>query len=242
MDVERHGTDKRMIAGVKRWLPLLILLLALGSYFYFDLGRYLSFSTLKQHRQMLLSWTHEHYLLSVGIFMLVYIISVAVSIPGASYITIVGGFLFGTIMGTIYVVMSATIGAVILFLAVRVALEPWIARKASRWVDKMRKGFQQGATEYLLFLRLVPIFPFWVVNIVPALLGISLRTYTITTFFGIIPGSLVYVMLGSGLGHLLDQDKTPNLAIIFEWPILLPILGLAVLSLVPVIYRWKKMR
>lgn len=225
------------ITTIRKWLPLVLILLCLSLFFYFNLQRFLSFDALKQHRRMLQTWTERHYLLAVIGFVSIYTISIAVSIPGATFLTLAGGFLFGIVWGSVFVVFSATLGATIIFLAVRSALSEWVAAKTGTWVEKMRTGFQRGAFEYLLFLRLVPVFPFWVVNIVPGLLGVRASTFIIATFFGIIPGSIVYVSLGNGLGYLFDQDQTPNLGIIFEPHILVPLLLLAALSIMPVIYR-----
>lgn len=222
---------------IRKWLPLIIILFFLGLFLYLDLQRFLSFDALKQHRRMLKAWTNQHYLLSASIFFISYTVLIAVSFPGATFLTLAGGFLFGILWGSVMVVLSATLGATIIFLAVRTALSDWVAAKAGSWVTKMRAGFQEGAFEYLLFLRLVPVFPFWAVNIVPGLLGVRTTTYIVTTFFGIIPGSIVYVSLGNGLGYIFDQNKTPNLFIIFEPNVLIPILLLAVLSILPVVYR-----
>lgn len=221
-------------------LPLLILILGLAAFFYFGLNRYISFEVLKSHREALLAWTNSHYVQAVLIYMLIYIIAVAISIPGATFFTLIAGFLFGAILGTLYVVISATLGALLVFFAVKTALEPWLAKKTISWINKMRAGFQKNAFEYLLFLRLAPIFPFWVVNIVPGLLGVKSSTFLITTFFGILPGSFIYVLLGSGLGQIFDQDQTPNLSIIFTPSIFIPLLALALLSLLPTWFKWIK--
>ena len=106
----------------------------------------------------------------------------------------------------------------------------------------MEAGFRENALSYLLVLRLVPLFPFWLVNLVPAFLGVKLRTYVIGTFFGIIPGTLVYASIGNGLGSVLDQGRTPDLGIIFRVDILVPLIGLAVLALIPVGYKWYQAR
>ncbi len=225
---------------VKNWLILIILLLGCIAFFYFDLATYFTFDSLKQHRQLLLAWTKTHYLLTVITFMLIYIIAVAISIPGATFLTLVGGFLFGIFWGTMYVVISATLGSFCIFLAVRMALESWIEKKAARWVNKMRRGFQENAVQYLLVLRFVPLFPFWVVNIVPALLGVRPAVFFVTTLIGIIPGSFIYVLLGSGLGHVFDQNQTPNLKIIFEPSILIPLIALGLLSILPTFYKYHK--
>lgn len=113
-------------------------------------------------------------------------------------------------------------------------------KKTSRWIKGMEQGFKDNAFSYLLVLRLVPLFPFWLVNIVPALLGVSKRTFVFATFMGIIPGSFVYVLVGNGLGHIFDANQTPDLSIIFDAKVLLPLLGLALLSLLPVVYKFVK--
>jgi uncharacterized membrane protein YdjX (TVP38/TMEM64 family) len=220
-----------------RWLPILVLLILLILAIWMGWYRYFTFSAIAKHHQFLMQWTVEHYVASISIFMLVYIIAVAVSIPGATFLTLLGGYLFGIIAGTVYVVISATIGSVIIFLAVKTALGSWLQSKASGWVSKMEAGFQKDAFNYMLFLRFVPIFPFWVVNIVPALLNVRLQVFILTTLIGIIPGSLVYVAVGNGLGVIFAEGGTPDLSIIFKPSILIPILCLALLSLVPIIYK-----
>ncbi|MGH7003098.1 MAG: TVP38/TMEM64 family protein, partial [Alphaproteobacteria bacterium] len=131
----------------------------------------------------------------------------------------------------------ATIGAVAVFLAARTAFGETLRAKAGPGLRRMEEGFRRDAFSYLLVLRLVPLFPFWLVNLVPAFAGVRLGTYTLATIIGILPGSFVIASVGNGLGALLDQGKTPDLGIIFQWDILLPILGLALLALLPVALR-----
>lgn len=231
-----------MVAILKRWIFLIILIITLGLFFYFDLQRYFTFDALKQHRQFLLAWTQAHYFLAVSLYIAAYTLAVAISFPGATFFTLVGGFLFGIVFGTLYVVISATLGALGIFLAVRTALEPYMKKRASKWIDSMRQGFQKNAMQYLLILRFIPLFPFWVVNIAAALLGVNTSTFVFATFIGIIPGSIVYVLIGSGLGHVLDQNKMPNLNIIFQPEILIPLILLAILSCLPSIYKFIKGR
>ncbi len=226
-----------MIEQIRRWGLLVILLICLALFFYFRLDRYLSFESLKTHREMLLVWMEQNFLMVFLSFMAIYALSVAISIPGATFLTITAGFLFGPILGTIAVVISATTGAFIVFLAVELAFREWVAKKAIKWLKKMEKGFQENAFSYLLFLRLIPLFPFWALNIVSALLGMRKSTYVLATFLGIIPGSFVYVMVGDGLGHVLDAHEKPKLDIIFDPQILLPILALAFLSILPTLYK-----
>jgi uncharacterized membrane protein YdjX (TVP38/TMEM64 family) len=224
-------------ARIQRWLPLLILLGLLGIFFTFRLDRYLSFASLRDHRALLLFWTQSHFVLSSLLFMMCYTLSVAISIPGAVFLTLAGGFLFGVLWGVVLVVISATLGATLLFFAVRTALGEWLAQRASGWVSRMRQGFQHNAFSYLLTLRLIPLFPFWVVNIVPALLDVSAKTFITATLIGIIPGSFVYVLVGNGLSQVFAANQTPNLGIIFEPQVLGPLLALAALSLIPPLYQ-----
>lgn len=214
---------------------ILAFFLLLGSFFYFDVGSYLSFQAFKKHHIMLADYIAEHYLLAVVLFGVGYAALVALSVPGALILTIAAGHLFGTLEATVYVVFSATLGAVLVFLASRYVLRDFFEPKVRKYIPKIEKELQQNAFSYMLFLRLVPLFPFFVVNIIPALLNVGIRPYIITTFFGIIPGTLVYASVGRAMSHILERDETPNFGLIFEWQILLPMVGLGLLSLVPII-------
>lgn len=222
--------------NLKSWLPLILLIGLFVLFFSFRLDKYLTFTSLRAHQTFLIEWTNAHYLTTVFIFMSCYILAVAVSFPGATFLTLVGGFLFGIVWGTLWVVLSATLGATILFFAVRTSIGNWLAKSSARWLERMRQGFQENAFSYLLTLRLIPLFPFWVINIVPALLGVNAKTFILATFLGIMPGSIVYVMVGHGLSHVFATNQTPHLGIIFDWQIFLPLLALAGLSLMPVGY------
>ncbi len=220
-----------------RLIPLIILLLGLGAFFYFRLYEYVNLETLKAHRSQLLQWTSQYPILIVSSFIAIYIIAVAISMPQAIFLTILGGFLFGPIFGTLYVAVGATIGATIIFLAAKTAFHKLLLHKAGPWMKKITSGFQNNAISYLLLLRLVPLFPFWLVNIVPAFLDIRTRTYVLTTFFGILPGTFVYILLGHGLGAIIEQGKKLDLGIIFKPEILAPLIGLGILSLIPIVYK-----
>jgi uncharacterized membrane protein YdjX (TVP38/TMEM64 family) len=166
----------------------------------------------------------------------------AFSIPGALAMTLFGGFLFGYTLGAAYAAIGATAGATILFTVARSTLGAALRERAGPWLGKMRAGFQANAVSYLLVLRLVPLFPFWLVNLVPACLGMSLRGYVGATFVGILPGTVVYAVLGSGLGKVLDAGETPEFSLALEPRILLPLIGLAILALLPVVYKRLKAR
>ena len=222
---------------MKRFLPLLLIALGLFCFFYFKLYTYLSFESLKENRETLLEWTLKRPIISALIYIGIYVLATALSIPGATILTLAGGFLFGLYLGTVYVVLSATVGACLLYLSVKTALGNTLAEKAGGFVSRMEAGFNKNAMSYLLFLRLVPLFPFWVVNIVPAVLKVPIRIFITATFLGIIPGSFVYVLVGNGLGSVFDRNETPNLKIIFEPQILSPMIALGVLALVPIFYK-----
>ena len=223
--------------SLKRAIPLFILIIGLFLFFYFRLYRFLSFESLKEHRQWLLDLTNQHYIYSALAFIAIYIIATAISIPGAVFLTVLGGFLFGYTWGTLYVVVSTTIGASSLFLAAKTAFGGLLADRAGPWVRKMENGFQENAFSYLLLLRFIPLFPFWIVNIAPAIIDVRFRTFVIATFIGIIPGSFVYALLGNGLGSLFAQGKTPDMTIILHPSVIVPLIALGILSIVPILYK-----
>jgi uncharacterized membrane protein YdjX (TVP38/TMEM64 family) len=225
------------MSRIKRFLPLAILLLAIVAVFASGLSDYLSFEQLHQNRGQLLGFVDRHALLAPLLFMAIYAAAIALSIPGGAVLTIAGGFLFGVALGTLYVVVAATLGASLVFLAAKTALGDSLRAKAGPWLRRMEDGFRENALSYLLFLRLIPVFPFWLVNLVPAFLGVAFSTYVIATFLGIIPGTLVYVSVGNGLGAVFEAGQSPDLKIIFKPAIILPILGLAVLAILPVAYK-----
>lgn len=226
-----------------RALPILVLVAGAAAFFALGLHRYVNFATLAAHRAALVEWVAAHGLLAPVVYILVYVVVAAFSLPVSALVSITGGFLFGIVLGACYAVIGATIGATILFIAARTALADLLRAKAGSAIKRMEEGFRCNAMSYLLVLRLVPLFPFFLVNLVPAFLGVSLRTYVIATFLGIIPGAVVYASVGNGLGAVFDRGGEPDLKIIFSAPILLPILGLILLALVPVIYkRWRARR
>lgn len=227
---------------IRRLIPLAVLLAAIAAFFAFGLHHYLSFEALRQHREQLLDLVRQHPWLAPLAFMVVYAAVIALSVPGGAVLTIAGGFLFGILAGTLYVVVAATAGATIVFLIAKTALGDALRAKAGPRIRRMEEGFREDAFSYLLFLRLIPVFPFWLVNIVPAFLGVAARTFVLGTLIGIIPGSLVFASVGNGLGAVFDAGKTPDLGIIFEPKIILPIVGLALLALLPIAYRKLKAR
>lgn len=225
-----------------RLVPLLVLVAGLVVFFALDLQRYISFEVLRENREVLLTWVQQKGLLAGLIYIGIYAVAVAFSLPGGTVMSIAGGFLFGTIWGSIYILIGATLGATALFIIAKTALGDVLRAKAGPWLQKMEAGFQENALSYLLVLRLVPLFPFFVVNLVPAFLGVSLVTYVLGTFFGIIPGVVVFASVGAGLGSIFDAGEAFSARDILTPQILMALIGLAVLALIPVVYKKIKAR
>ena len=222
--------------GWLRFLP--VLAIAAGALAAFIFARdFLSFSAIAEHYQTLIDWRDGNWFATVAVFSLAYIVCVAFSVPGATWLTLIAGFLFGTVVGSLIVVPAATTGALLIFLAARTALGDALRQKAGKWVARMEDGFREGEVSYLLIMRLVPAVPFFIANLAPAFLGARVWTYFWTTLLGIIPGTVVYISVGAGLGEQLASGEAPDLGIIFEWHILGPLLGLAALASLPLILR-----
>lgn len=236
MDCSPQSPDR----GFSPWrlLPLGVVAAGLVAFFAFSLDTFLSFDALARHRDALIAWRDDNYVLSAATFVLVYALLVAFCVPVGAWLTLAGGFLFGTVAGAMLVLVGATAGAVGIFVIARYALGGYLRSKAGNAVQRMEAGFRRNAFNYMLVLRLVPVFPFWLVNLVPAFLGVRLGTFAAATAVGIIPGTVVYAGAGNGLGAVFDAGGTPDLGIIFKPEILLPILGLVALSLLPVLFKW----
>ena len=231
---------KKFAFSYSRIFPLVMLAGGLAAFFSLGLNQYISLDALRENHEVLEFWVAEYGTLSALVFTGIYSLSVAFSIPGAVLITITGGLMFGPYLGTLYVVVGATVGAVGVFLAAKYAVGDILRVKAGPAIKRMEKGFCENEMSYMLILRLVPLFPFWLVNLVPAFLGVSLRAYTIGTLVGIIPGAFVYTLVGDGAGAVLDAGGGLSLDIIFAPRFLAPIIGLAVLACIPVVYKKMK--
>jgi len=232
------GSDNALRPAYRRWLPLLLLALFALALYASGLHRYLGFRALAEHRDWLLGEVAALGLWAAAAFVLFYAAAAAVSIPGALFLSVLGGFLFGTVVGAVCDLAGATIGATAVFLVARGSLGPLLRQRAGPFLVRLESGFRRNAVSYLLVLRLVPIFPFFVVNLVAAFLGVRLRVFVLCTLFGMAPGALIYASIGAGLGGVLDRGEMPDLgAIVFEPHFLLPLLALALLASVPVFYR-----
>lgn len=223
--------------GIKRFVPIAVLGVGLSLAIFFDIDKFLSFEVVGENYSQLKAYIDEQFILSLLVFALAYISIVAFSIPGATVLTLLYGSLLGTWISGSLIIISATIGATLIFLAARYALQDILKKRAGPWLNKMSKGFNENATSYMLFLRLVPAFPFFVVNLVPAFMGVNLRIYILTTFFGIIPGTFVFASIGNGIGYVLEQGITPDLSVLSSPEILLPLAALGLLALIPILYK-----
>ena len=223
--------------SIKKFLPLIILGAALVAAWLFGLFDLLSLDALKQHHEWLTQQVQNNYLVVALVFILAYVAVAALSIPGSLWLSLTGGLLFGPWFGTFFTVLGATIGATLLFLAAKTAFGSTLRDKAGPFVNKLAAGFNKDAFSYLLTLRLVPLFPFWLVNLAPSLVGVKLRTFFIATFFGIIPGSFVYNLVGSSIGLVLQQGGEPDLSLLTSPTVIAAFVGLGVLSLIPVVYK-----
>jgi uncharacterized membrane protein YdjX (TVP38/TMEM64 family) len=201
-------------------------------------GDRLSYASLQENHRALEEWRDSNIGIAAALFAIVYVAAVAFSVPGAIWLTLVGGFLFGIAAGTALVLVSATLGATLLFLAARTILAAPLRQRAGAWVRRLERGFRRGEASYLLVMRLIPAIPFFVANLAPAFLGARTPTFVWTTFVGIMPGTLVTVSIGAGLGEQLESGEPPDFGVFLEPHILGPLLGLAALSALPLALRW----
>ncbi len=208
-----------------------ILGLAICAFFYFDLDHYLTLDALKANRDRLRAFADANFALSAVIFILTYCAVTALSLPGAAILTLAGGFLFGSLWGTLFVNIGATSGAALAFLAARYLLRDWVERKFGNKLGPIQEGFSKNAFSYLMTLRLIPLFPFFLVNMVSGLTRVSVGSYVAATAIGIIPGSFVFAYAGQQLGSInsLKEIASPNVLLAFT------LLGL--LAMVPILYR-----
>ena len=201
---------------------------------------YVSLESFRTHQLGIVKFIQSDYYVSILIFIGLYVFSTALSIPGALILTMLGGYLFGAFLGALFSLIGATLGASILFIAARSAFGELFKPKIGSSIERMRNELTKNAFFYLLFLRLAPVFPFFVVNIAPAFLNISFFNYFFASFLGMIPGAAAYALMGSGLNKTVVAsegfDDIPNIS--FEF--LAGLVGLAILSLIPIlIRRWK---
>ncbi len=253
--------QRSFFGHLRRWGPLIAIVLLMVLAFAMGWHKHLSFETIGTNYQVLKDFIDANFIVAILIYMAIYIAMVALSLPGGLVLTVTGGLLFGWFAGAVATVIGATIGATIIFLIAKSSLGEALADKAGAWLGKLRDGFKENALNYLLFLRLVPAFPFWLVNLAPALLGVPLRTYVLGTAIGIIPGTLAFSVAGSGLGSVVEAQNEIHAACLANSPadpetacpykidtsaivtteLLVAFVLLGIVALIPVAYKkWSK--
>lgn len=249
------GPNKTKGGGraLKRFLPLAVLIIAMIAVFATGSHRFLKLEKLIAHRDDLQAFVAAHEAKALVLYVLIYIGAVALSVPGAVFLTIFGGFLFGWLVGGLAASLAASVGATILFMIARTSVGDALVQRAGPRLKRLAEGFHEDAFAYLLFLRLVPLFPFWLVNLAPALLGVPLKTFMLATAVGILPNTFAFAFAGAGLDSVIAAQKAAKQACIAAGgtdcyraidlqalitPKLLIALGLlGLLALIPVIVR-----
>ena len=220
---------------MRRLLPLLTLLLIVMVAFWLTWG--VGWPVLARYQAALAGWVEAHPLLAGLTFMLVYTASVALSLPHGALLTAAGGLLFGPVRASLMVAVAASAGGVLLILLLRSVLPETLARQRQRIPESMRMRLQRDGLSYLLFARLLPVFPFWLVNLAAAVAGLKLPVFILGTCVGVLPVTFAVASIGAGIGDVLAAGQIPDLMVVFAPHILLPLIGLAVLSLLPVLLR-----
>ncbi|HSF97034.1 MAG TPA: VTT domain-containing protein [Thermohalobaculum sp.] len=200
-------------------------------------GDFLTLDTIRENREALLGWREANMGIAIAAYLAVYIVAVAFSVPGAVWLTLSGGFIFGTVLSAGLTVVAATTGATLIFLAARSSLGAVLHERAGPWLRRVDEEVQQGEVSFMLVMRLIPVIPFFVANLAPAFVGVRLRTFVWTTLVGIAPATFVISSVGAGLGEVLDQGGEPDISVLFAPHVLGPLIGLAALAALPVVLR-----
>lgn len=223
----------------KGWIVIVLMLLSYVFY-YFDLT-HLIFNLLKQYEPTLATWTVTHYFSAVFLYLSLFVVLIACGIPCATLLTIIGGFLFGT-SAILYSVFSLTIGGMLLFLLVRFTLGHYLSSSTSRFVHQFEHGFQQNAFRYLLFLRLMPVFPCSISNVSAGALNVPLKTFLAATILGVLPTSIIYAWVGRDLDRLLALQALPSYQLLLAPNFLVPFIGVMIFCLLPLLHKALKNR
>ena len=240
-DMPNDNAETAKKTALQRYMLPLILVAGLVAFFMFGGGKYLQFTTLAAEYDNLKALVFDQFVLACLVYGLSYMLAVAFSLPIALPLTIAGGAILGWIAAPL-IIVSATLGACIVFIAARTILSDLLRARAGGFFEKLEAGFLKDDFNYLLAMRLIPAAPFWVINIVPAFTQMKLSRYALATAIGIMPGSTIYVWVARGFDHILAAGQQPDLGLFASPQILGPLLGLGALSLVPVIWRRLKQR
>ncbi len=223
--------------GVRRLAPLAVVAGLLIAFFATGSHEHVSYEALRRNHADLRDFVAANFPAAVAVYILAYAFLTGISFPAASLFTLLGGFLFGWFLGAAFTVVAATAGATAVFLVAKTSFGEALWERVKPYAGRMEQGFREDEFSYLLFLRLLPAFPFWVVNLVPAFLGVRTRMYVVTTFIGIVPGTAVYAVIGDGLGEVLAEDGEFSIADAVSTEIVVGLAGLAAISLAPVVVK-----
>jgi len=226
---QEESRGKKLSIG--KWILIIVFAVAVIAFFYFDFSQYLTLESLKENKDALQDYTEAHYILTVMTFIGIYFAQTSFAFPGGAILSLAAGFLFGTLLGTLYINIGATSGAAIVFLAARYLFHDAVERKFGERLASFQEGFKQNAFSYLVTIRLIPIFPFFLINLGCSLTRIRLVTYVTATAVGIIPGSLVYANAGKQLGTIGEIGDIASPGVLGAFILL------GLLALVPVIYQ-----
>jgi len=222
---------------LRRFGPLVLLAAALIAVWASGLTHDLSLHMLRTRREALQAAVHAHRLLALGVYALVYVLVVALSLPAALVMTLTGGLLFGAWIGGCTAAASCTLGAAVVFLVCRTAVGDSLRRRAGSTVARIEEGVRRDAFSYVITLRLIPVMPFWLANLALGFVDIPLGVFVLATFVGILPVSVIYAGLGANLNLLFARHQRPDLHLVMRPEVLLPLVGLALLALAPILAR-----
>jgi uncharacterized membrane protein YdjX (TVP38/TMEM64 family) len=232
-----HKSDQPRRGAWRRWVPLGVIVLGIVLVFAFDLERFANFQHLRDHHERLAELVATHYVQVVLVYFVVYVLFVMLSIPGAVWFTVAGGFLFGAVAGSVLAVLAATAGATLLFLATKTSLGDYLHAHAGPWLARVERGFAENQWSYLLAMRLFPVIPFFIANLIPAFLGVPLLVFVITTLLGIAPATTIYATVGASLGSVLTSSSELTLRSLLTPQVEAGLVGLALLAAVPIVVK-----
>lgn len=227
--------DKKII---NRGLPLVMVLGGIIAFFYFDFTRYLSLENLRDHQQLLTTWTRGHVALAVMVYIVSYVCTILFAMPTSGVFMLTAGLMFGFRLGFVCALISALLGAILFFLIIKYTLSDWVRNKMGERVKNFEKGFQQDAFHYILTLRLIPVFPFSIVNLASALFNVKLRSFSLATVLGLLPATFIYVSIGGNLSVIFSQQATLDVNMFFQPRIIVMFLAMALLAIMPVVYKY----
>lgn len=222
---------------IYNFIPISLLFLLSFLIYWTGLYQMISFDTLREHHKELREIVLENKVLAPVMFVVVFALSIAFSIPGGFFLSLFSGFLFSQPWGLFYVLAAVTLGSVLIFLAVKTVFKAFPKEKGGPWLQKMEQGFRKNATYYMLSMRLIPYFPFWFVNCLAAFCNLSIWTYIWTTFLGMVPLAFLYTYAGSKLNMIFETKKEFSFAsaLSLEGKMILVCLGLSVL--IPILVK-----